>query len=493
MVYRPERVGTLGLRIFLILLALGLTAPSAAAVPALDQAARAIDEARYQDALKLIDQAAAAVASDADLDWTSYLKARALVGLGRGEAAEVAVRARYKAKPSAYAWASIVSIQAAQGHFEDAAGEILKLDGHVFTYVNSLRPRTIDEIVGALEHKGATDLRDQLVTRLVIDKYSGPTATRVPDSLRMRYVGLLLKQAHVEDAALQSEAIETPALLTTLLADRSYAPLWDHPSLNALLKPETLTARVERSVQLRLEQKTISTTDWLDMMHALRAIGRPKETVRLGLHAINEARNESRESGAALRLELGYAYIESGEAWAARRTARELLREEARSDTPTQIAVAQLLIAAGDNEGALALASAIQEDSDDDEPSVAAAAVEACAAHNLGRLDRRDEALAEVLKAQKDDPEAAFGALLCTGRVSEAIAAWSAMLQEPATRPQAILIAQLYADPLDPKADLRDLRYRLRALAANDAVQAALKPYGRTVALPFLSSTAGIY
>jgi tetratricopeptide (TPR) repeat protein len=489
-------VGTLGLRLLLIVLILSLAQPAAAAgaVSALDQAAVAIDEARYQDALNLIDQATGALSNDADRDWTSYLKARALVGLGRGEAAEAAVRARFKAKPSAYAWASVVSILTAQGHFEDAAGEILKLDGAVFSYANRLRPRTIDDIISALERKGVNELRDQLVTRLVTDKYSGPTATRVPDSLRMRYVGLLLKQAHVEDAARETEAIETPALLAALLADRSYSALWDHPSMSALLAPEALIARVERSVQLRLEQKVISTADWLDTMHALRAIGRPKETVRLGLHAISEARNESRESGAALRLELGYAYIESGEAWAARRTARELLREEARSDAATQIAVAQLLIAAGDNEGALAIASSVQEDSDDDGAvSANAGGVEACAAHNLGRLDRRDEALADVMKLQKEAPEAVFGALLCTGHTNEAVAALSAMLQAPETRPQAVLIAQLYADPLDPQVDLRDMRYRLRALAASDAVQAALKPYGRTIALPFLSSTAGIY
>jgi tetratricopeptide (TPR) repeat protein len=453
----------------------------------------AIDEARYQDALSLIEKAGDALANDADRDWTSYLRARALVGLGRGDAAEAAVRARFKAKPSAYAWASIVSIQAAQGHFEEAASEILKLDGALFAYANRLRPRTIDEIISALERKGANELRDQLVTRLVTDKYSGPTATRVPDSLRMRHVGILLKQAHVEDAARASEAIETPAMLATLLADRSYSALWDHPSIAALMAPEAMIARVERSVQLRLEQKVISTADWLDTMHALRAIGRPKETVRLGLHAINEARSASRESGAALRLELGYAYVESGEAWAARRTARELLREDVRSDAATQIAVAQLLIAAGDNEGALALASAIQEESQDDSYSIASGAVEACAAHNLGRLNRRDEALAEVIKAQKADPEAAFGALLCVGRTKDAVAAWADMLADAATRPDAILIAQLYADPLDPKADLRDMRYRLRALAAGDAVQAALKPYGRTVALPFLSSATGIY
>ena len=120
-------------------------------------------------------------------------------------------------------------------------------------------------------------------------------------------------------------------------------------------------------------------------------------------------------------------------------------------------------------------------------------AVEACAAHDLGRLDRRDEVLAAVTALQKVAPEAAFDALLCTGHTNEAVAALVAMLSDPATRAHAIQIAQLYDDPLDPASDLLDMRYRLRALAASDAVQEALKPYGRTVPLPFLSSAAGVY
>ena len=229
----------------------------------------------------------------------------------------------------------------------------------------------------------------------------------------MRYVGLLLRQAHVEDAARESEAIETPAMLATLLADRSYTALWDHPSIAALLAPEALVARVERSVQLRLEQKVIS-------------IG------RLARHDARAARDRAAEGGGAARLacdergaqrdrarpeprsrlELGYAYLESGEAWAARRTARELLREDVHSDAATQIAVAQLLIAAGDNEAALALASAIKEE------FAGRKLFRRLAARSkrvpriiLSRLNRRDEALGRSVEAQKADPEAAFGAL----------------------------------------------------------------------------------
>jgi hypothetical protein len=336
-------------------------------------------------------------------------------------------------------------------------------------------------------------VRDQLVTRLVINKYTGPTGARVPDVLRLRYVALLLKQNHVEDAAHETESLEEPALLAALLGERTFAALWDHPAVSALLAQNALAARVERGVQARLEQPVISASDWLETMHALRAINRPAEAVRLGLHAINEARSELRGSGPSLRLELAYAYAEMGEAWAARRTARQLLREETQLDAPTQIALARLLSAAGDDEGALALSTSIEEDSDSDTTTAMADAVEACAAHNLGRLDRRDEVLATLEALGKLAPEAAFSAQLCTGHTNEAIATLAAMLQDPATRSHAVLIAQLYADPLDPKTDPRDMRYRLRALAANEAVQTALKPYGRTVPLPFLSSTAGVY
>ena len=184
------------MRTWLVLAALFLAGAlsARAATSQLDQAATAIDEARYQDAIQLLNQPAGTLASDADRDWGSYLKARALVGLGHGEAAESAVRERYRSKPSAYAWASIVSILTAQGRYDAAAAEILKLEEETFVFVNRLRPRTIDDIVTALEHSGANTTRDQLITRLVADKYTGPTATRVPDSLRLRYIGLLLKQ-----------------------------------------------------------------------------------------------------------------------------------------------------------------------------------------------------------------------------------------------------------------------------------------------------------
>jgi hypothetical protein len=485
----------LRLRLLLFVLALTCVQPAIASVSILDQAARAIDEARFQDALRLIEKFGSATgpASDDDRDWGSYLKARALVGLGRGDAAEETVRARFKARPGAYAWASIVSILAAQGRFESAANEILKLDETAFSYVNRLRPRTVEEIVSALERKDAGELRDRLVVRLVAGKYSGPTSAQVPDGLRIRHVGLMLKQNQVENAARETEAIATPVLLTALLADRSYMALWDHPSISALLRSEALVARVERSVQLRLEQKVISSADWLETMRALRAIRRPKEAVRLGLHAVKEARAESRETGTSFRLELAYAYLEAGEAWAARRTARELMREGAHNDAATQLAVARLLITAGDDEAALALASAVKEQFNDEETAAVSSAIEACAAHHLSRASRRDEALAEVANRQSRALEAAFGAFMCTGKTDEAVAVLKTMLGARETRTQAILIAQLYADPGDVKGDLRDMHYRLRALAAREDVQAALKPHGRTVPLPFLSASAGIY
>lgn len=485
------------MRIWVVLAALMLAGaqPASAAASELDQAAAAIDDARYQDALKLVGQGASGQSSDAD--WRSYLKARALVGLGQGETAEATVRDHYRTKPSPYAWASIVSILTARGRFDAAATEILKLEEASFAYVSRLRPHTVEEIVTALERTGATAVRDQLVTRLVTGKYTGPTASRVPDGLRLRYIALLLKQNRVEDAAHETEALETPELLTALLADRTYALLWDHSSVAGLLGPDALIARVERSVQARLEQSVISAGDWLDTMRALRAINRPKEAVRLGLHAISEARSELRGSGAALRLELAYAYAEMGEAWAARRTARELLREEAHSDVAMRIAVAQLLSAAGDDEGALALASSLEGTIDDEAGGDATLAVVdsiiACAAHNLGRENRRDEALARLAESGATAAAVQFDAFLCTGRTNDATNALVAMLKDPATRSHGILIAQLYADPLDPLTDLRDVRYRLRALAASDAVQAALKPYARTVPLPFLSSTAGVF
>src|SRR5258706_176295 len=82
------------------------------------------------------------------------------------------------------------------------------------------------------------------------------------------------------------------------------------------------------------------------------------------------------------------------------------------------------------------LAGGAERLSEEAEPAATANAIEACAAHHLDRLDRRNEALAAVKERQAAAPEAAFGAFLCTGRTPDAVASLKAMLLEPATRPQ---------------------------------------------------------
>jgi hypothetical protein len=62
-----------------------------------------------------------------------------------------------------------------------------------------------------------------------------------------------------------------------------------------------------------------------------------------------------RAAGPALRLEIANAYADTGESWAARRTARELLKEEAVLPVQLRLAVAQVLEETGDDEGALLL------------------------------------------------------------------------------------------------------------------------------------------
>ncbi len=47
------------------------------------------------------------------------------------------------------------------------------------------------------------------------------------------------------------------------------------------------------------------------------------------------------------------------------------------------------------------------------------------------------------------------------------------------------MLAQIYADPIMPVANQSDMRYRMRALVATAAVQEAIKPYARSIPLPF--------
>ena len=375
-------------------------------------------------------------------------------------------------------------IQTIRGRFAAAAQAILDLEEEHFIRVNRLRPALVESIVGGLDEQAA--LRDQLVTRLVEGRYAGPSSQHVPDTLRLRYINLLLRQHRIEDAARQTDGLEAPAILSILLTDKSFGPLWEHPSVKGLMLPGALVARVERGVQVRLEQPTLSSSDWLELMRALRVIGRADEAVRLGLHAVDQARKEKRPAGPSLRLEVANAYADLGQAWAARRTAKALISEERSLSLSLRVSIAQILEQTGDDDGALLLLATLEGEAKT--PAVLRTTV--CAAHDLGRTEKRDTALA-LLEAQSETaPAEVFDALVCSGRKDKAAVVLGRMFERATLRTGAILTAQLYADPPNPVADQSDLRYRMKALVATAAVQDAIKPYARSIALPFTIANA---
>lgn len=450
----------------------------------LERAAGAIDDGRYAFALDLVSGALNdGGLSAADGDWAAYLKARALTGLGQAGEAEKIVRDRYAASPNGYTWASLVAILTTNGRYEQAAGAILDLEEERFIMVNRLRPAVIESIVSSLSD---ANMRNRLIVRLVEGRYSGPSSQRVPDTLRLRYISMLLGQQRVEDAARQTESLETPSILSVVLTDRAFEPIWQHPTLRALMAPGALVARVERGLQLQLEQASLTSTDWLNVMRSLRVIGKADEAVRLGLHAVDQARREKRPAGPALRLEIANAYADLGQAWAARRTARALLKEESSLPISLRVAIAQVLDVTGDDDGALQLLGTLEGEART--PAVLKATV--CAAHDIGRTVKRDEALAALVEIEDQAPAEAFDAFVCTGQKDKAAAVLSAMFEKPELRAQAIMLTQLYADPIRPVADQSDMRYRMRALVATATVQEAITPYARSIPLPFTIANA---
>jgi tetratricopeptide (TPR) repeat protein len=466
------------------------TTPRVAAVkalasdPRLENAAGEIDHGRYGVALELVGGAQKdGRLSLTEADWAAYLKARALVGLGRGDEAEKTIRERYAANANGYTWASLVAILVARGRHDQAAAAILDLKEEEFIMVNRLRPVVIENIVASLD-EGA--VRDRLIVRLVEGRYSGPTALRVPDALRLRYVSMLVRQNRVENAARQTESLEAPWILSVVLTDKAFAPLWEHPTVRALMAPGALVARVERGIQLQLEQAALTSTDWLNVMRSLRVIGKADEAVKLGLHAVEQARKEKRPAGAALRLEIANAYADLGEAWAARRTARALLKEEPSLSLSLRVAIAQVLDVTGDDDGALQLLATLEG------PAKTPLVIRsiACAAHDLGREGKRDEAVRALEALQVEAPVEAFDAFVCTGNKEKAATVLKRMFEQPETRATAITLAQLYADPINPVSDQNDMRYRMKALVATAAVQEAIQPYGRSIPLPFTIANA---
>jgi hypothetical protein len=221
-------------------------------------------------------------------------------------------------------------------------------------------------------------------------------------------------------------------------------------------------------------------------MRSLRVIGKADEAVRLGLHAVDQARREKKPAGPALRLEIANAYADLGQAWAARRTARALLKEESSLPISLRVAIAQVLDVTGDDDGALQLLGTLEGEA----RTSAVLKATVCAAHDIGRAVKRDEALLELEALVDQAPGDAFDAFVCTGQKDKAAAVLGGMFQKPELRAQAIMLTQLYADPIKPVADQSDMRYRMRALVATAAVQEAITPYARSIPLPFTIANA---
>ena len=447
----------------------------------LEQAALSIDDGKFGTAVSLVDQAISSnQLSVSDADWAAYLKARALAASGSFEAAEQIVRDRQRAHPNGYNWASLVSILMSCGRHEEAAHAVLELEEGDFVLTNRLRPQVVETILSALEAK-SSPLRDQMVTRLVEGRYSGPSSQHVPDGIRLRYINLLLRQSRLEDAARETLSLESPAILSILLTDKSFAPLWDRGPVRQLFAPGALVARVERGVQARLEQRSMTSSDWLELMRSLRVIGKAEEAVRLGLHAIEQARSNKRAAGSALRLEIANGYADLGETWAARRTARELLKEQSSLPVSLRVSVAHVLEITGDDEGALLLLSTLEGA----DKLAGALKTTVCAAQDLGRPERQAIAMA-MLEAMRDAaPVELMDAYVCSGESVKAARVLVSMFERPEYRTSAILTAQLYSDTSKAGTDLSDLRYRMRALVATNEVQDAIKSYARTMGLPF--------
>ena len=460
--------------------------PSASFDARLQQAAAAIDDGKFDQALGLVKSAEdTGTLAEREADWAAYLRARALVATGQVKDAEKIIRERQRAYPNAYNWASLVSILSSCGLQEEAAKAILDLDDRSFLLVNRLRHGLMENILNALE-AAKSPSRDALVARLVEGRYTGPSAVHVPDTIRLRYIALQLRQNRIEGAARETQLVESPVVLSILLTDKTFEPLWAFPAVRQLMVPGALAARVERGIQARLEQPHLSSSDWLDLMRTMRIVGKPDEAVRLGLNAIHQARSDKRAAGAALRLEVANAYADMGKAWAARRSAKELLKEQSMLPVSLRLEIANLLEITGDDEGALLMIGTMEGV----EALSRAQKIVACAAHDLGRNERRDAALLLLETMEKVSLMDRMDAHVCSGQREKAAQDLAAMIETPALRASAILTVQLYEDRSKAGTDLNDLRYRLRALVASESVQAAIKSQARTLGLPFTFATA---
>lgn len=461
----------------------------------LERAAASIDQMRYTAAISDLDEALKTQAAEPlQEDWARYLRGRALAGMGRGNDGEAEVRAHFARRPTPYNFKSVVTILAVRKKWAAAASSVLELPDSLFANVNGAPVNTILRVSMGLAEAGQTELRDNLLARLVVSGYTGPYGGKTDDTIRLDYIRRLIEKGQVADAAAQTKFVETPSVMITLLTDRGFEGLWETPDLKALTAKD-MQFRVKARAAALSARGLKHGGEVLEAVRAFRAAGEPARAVEVadkGIAAISAKPNARRYSRLVL-VERAYALADQGRASAAENAFEQLIRDFPEDPVAIRLAYARVLEAAGQGAKALTVLEPLDPDGLSTPARAVSLQIAVCAQSGGSENPAGRDARLELEDMGMDAAPALLDALLCAKDDEAARKLLLGWLLRSDIRQGAVAALQLYAEPKSVLPALSDRRRRLQALIAREDVQAALKPHGRTLGWAFQRATALSY
>jgi tetratricopeptide (TPR) repeat protein len=467
-------------------------ASAALAQARLERGAAAIDQGRFADAARDIGAAiSSGLMTPEQSDWASYLRARAMLGQGaKGDAVNEAKR-YFRTRNNPYAFRSLISILTQAERWDEAARSILELPPDKFVFVQEMPHATAESILDGLARGGEARLRGQLLATLVTFGYVGPYGGKPPDNLRFDYVTILTGEGRFDDAARQVPYFESPSVFVSLLTDKRFLPLWESLQVKSLT-PEHMTMRTRMRAVALVNRGIRHGGEALEAMRNFRAIGEAQRAVALSdtLFASPAFAAATRRFGRVILIEKAYALADLGQAGLASSVFARVLHQYPEEPVVTRLAHARVLEGAGEARRALDIIAPLEPRGLSEPARAVALQVTACAAAALQQSVLVRDALEGLETIGLNAAPAQLEARICAGDESGARKLIFEWLGRSDLRASAIAALQLYAEPRGVLPVILERRRRLRSLIAREDIQAALKPYGRTIGWAYQRATS---
>ena len=378
---------------------------------------------------------------------------------------------------------------------ETAARRLVRVLDGLPELVGNWEPAWFNPMVIAADEDAA--LEQALLSRLIAVKWTNPSIQDRARSdwraLLSRNQALARKYAAVRDTL---KPVTSPRIMVAVAVDRRFEPVWaEFQAARRFDWTAVAEAEIARLRKATADQpRRLETV--VELMGALRLIGRAKEAINVGEAArgrLTDPKSYDDQSDNAnwLHNELAYAYsdVERGaEAEAAFRAS--IAAGDAQGDRISQrVNWAAYLVRQGRGAEALPVLEQISDDDGSPYGLLWRESGRVCAMASADR-PKADALMDRIASRWDDNPSAVSRALLCLDRIDQAAELLVRRLQSERHRDTALLAAVSGARMPKGDYELR-MRQRREAVLAKPEVIKALETYGRRLTVPLCRRAIG--